>query len=102
MASSSSSRTALTWAPTRRLMNVGDLSRDDDFLSGLLVEKLGTEGVPLLVHKMDGSRRFPRVDAQDLFAIVRRVRVFHSLLASGAKSFSVRSRSGVGGGDSAR
>ena len=74
MASSSSSRTSLTWAPTRRLMNVSDLSRDDDFLSGLLVEKLGTEGIPLLVHKMDGSRRFPRVDVGDLLNIVRRVR----------------------------
>ena len=55
-------------------MNVSDLSRDDDFLSGLLVEKLGTEGIPLLVHKMDGSRRFPRVDVGDLLNIVRRVR----------------------------
>ena len=29
---------------------------DDDFLSHLLVEKLGTDNVPLLVQKMDPSR----------------------------------------------
>jgi len=60
-------------------MNVRDLSKDDDFLSHLLVEKLGTGGVPLYVHKMDPSRKLPKVDAEDLMVIVRRVRVsyFH-------------------------
>ncbi|KAI6046005.1 hypothetical protein EDC04DRAFT_2888176 [Pisolithus marmoratus] len=53
-------------------MNVRDLSKDDDFLSHLLVEKLGTGGVPLYVHKMDPSRRLPKVDAGDLLRIVRR------------------------------
>jgi len=54
-------------------MNMSDLSRDDDFLSHLLVEKLGTGGVPLLVHKMDPSRRLPKTDANDLLQIVRRL-----------------------------
>lgn len=52
-----------------------DLSKDDDFLSHLLVEKLGTGSVPLLVHKMDPTRRLPKTDAQDLLAIVRRVSI---------------------------
>ncbi|KAK0212765.1 hypothetical protein DFS33DRAFT_1249105 [Desarmillaria ectypa] len=54
-------------------MNMGDLSKDDDFLSHLLVEKLGTGAVPLLVHKMDPSRRLPKCDAQQLLKIVRRL-----------------------------
>jgi len=54
-------------------MNMRDLSRDDDFLSHLLVEKLGTGAVPLVVHKMDGSRIIPRVKSEDLLRIVRRV-----------------------------
>lgn len=66
------SRGALTWRPTK-IMNMRDLSKDDDFLSHLLVEKLGTGTVPLLVHKMDPSRRLPKTDARDLLAIVRRV-----------------------------
>lgn len=63
---------ALTWRPTK-IMNMRDLSKDDDFLSHLLVEKLGTGTVPLLVHKMDSSRRLPKTDAQQLMQIVRRV-----------------------------
>jgi hypothetical protein len=55
-------------------MKVQDLARDDDFLSHLLVEKLGTGGIPLLVHKMDPSRRLPKTNPQDLMAIIRRVR----------------------------
>ena len=55
-------------------MNMRDLSRDDDFLSHLLVEKLGTGDVPLLVHKMDSSRSLPKTDAAVLMNIVRRVR----------------------------
>ncbi|KAJ7346738.1 hypothetical protein DFH08DRAFT_651466, partial [Mycena albidolilacea] len=54
-------------------MNMRDLSKDDDFLSHLLVEKLGTGTVPLLVHKMDSSRRLPKTDADDLLQIVRRL-----------------------------
>jgi histone-lysine N-methyltransferase SUV420H len=60
-------------------MNMRDLSKDDDFLSHLLVEKLGTGGVPLLVHKMDASRRLPRTDATDLMKIVRRLVVSKGL-----------------------
>ncbi|GJE94461.1 SET domain-containing protein [Phanerochaete sordida] len=54
-------------------MNMRDLSRDDDFLSHLLVEKLGTGDVPLVVHKMDPSRKVPKTDADDLLEIVRRM-----------------------------
>ena len=54
-------------------MNMRDLSRDDDFLSHLLVEKLGTGGFPLVVHKMDPSRRLPKSDPEQLMQIVRRV-----------------------------
>ncbi len=55
-------------------MKVQDLARDDDFLSHLLVEKLGTGGIPLLVHKMDPCRRLPKTNPQDLMTIIRRVR----------------------------
>lgn len=54
-------------------MNMSDLSRDDDFLSHLFVEKLGTGSVPLFVHKMDSSRRLPKTDANDILQIVRRL-----------------------------
>lgn len=64
--------TVLIWRPTK-IMNMGDLSKDDDFLSHLLVEKLGTGTVPLLVHKMDPSRRLPKTNAEDLMQIVRRL-----------------------------
>jgi hypothetical protein len=67
-------RPPLEWRPTK-IMNVRDLSKDDDFLSHLLIEKLGTSDVPLVVHKMDPSRRLPKTDAKDLLAIVRRVRL---------------------------
>ena len=63
---------SLTWRPTK-IMHMRDLSKDDDFLSHLLVEKLGTGAVPLLVHKMDSSRRLPKTDSSDLMRIVRRV-----------------------------
>jgi histone-lysine N-methyltransferase SUV420H len=62
----------VAWRPTK-IMNMRDLSRDDDFLSHLFVEKLGTGVVPLLVHKMDSSRRLPKTDAEDLLRIVQRV-----------------------------
>ncbi|KAG7446204.1 uncharacterized protein BT62DRAFT_1075804 [Guyanagaster necrorhizus] len=67
-----SSKDQRTWRPVK-VMNMGDLSKDDDFLSHLLVEKLGTGAVPLLVHKMDSSRRLPKCDAQSLLRIVRRL-----------------------------
>ncbi|KAJ3554512.1 hypothetical protein NM688_g3067 [Phlebia brevispora] len=60
------------WRPTK-IMNMEDLSRDDDFLSHLLVEKLGTGEVPLIVHKMDSSRKLPKADPYDLLQIVRRM-----------------------------
>ncbi|KAF9465019.1 hypothetical protein BDZ94DRAFT_1215347 [Collybia nuda] len=71
-ASAPSAKGVLIWRPTK-IMNMRDLSKDDDFLSHLLVEKLGTGTVPLLVHKMDSSRRLPKTDAQDLLQIVRRL-----------------------------
>lgn len=49
------------------------LSRDDDFISHLLVEKLGTGAFPLVVHKMDPTRKLPKTDADKLMQIVRRV-----------------------------
>ena len=64
-----------TWRFTK-VMNMTDLSRDDDFLSHLFVEKLGTGSVPLFVHKMDSSRRLPKTGATDILQIVRRVRSF--------------------------
>jgi len=66
---------AALWRFTK-VMNMSDLSKDDDFLSYLFVEKLGTGGVPLFVHKMDSSRRLPKTDANDILQIVRRVRSF--------------------------
>ena len=60
------------WRPTK-VMNMQDLSRDDDFLSHLLVEKLGNQEVPLVVHKMDPARRLPKQDPNELLQIVRRV-----------------------------
>ena len=66
---------APSWRFTK-VMNMSDLSKDDDFLSHLFVEKLGTGGVPLLVHKMDPSRRLPKTDADDILQIVRRVSSF--------------------------
>ncbi|KAH9895240.1 hypothetical protein C8Q73DRAFT_645884 [Cubamyces lactineus] len=72
MAGSSSSILKGQWRPTK-IMNMRDLSRDDDFLSHLLVEKLGTGDVPLVVHKMDPNRRLPKTDADQLLQIVRRL-----------------------------
>ncbi|EIW82720.1 hypothetical protein CONPUDRAFT_163799 [Coniophora puteana RWD-64-598 SS2] len=84
MSSSCSHRTRWTWRPTK-MMNMRDLSKDDDFLSRLLVEKVGTGAVPLVVHKMDPSRRLPKVDEEDIMTIVQ------SLVASKAPALlSVR------------
>lgn len=66
------SSNTLIWRPTK-IMHMRDLSKDDDFLSHLLVEKLGTGTVPLLVHKMDSSRKLPKTNTADLMRIVRRV-----------------------------
>ncbi|KAI0718987.1 hypothetical protein C8T65DRAFT_716723 [Cerioporus squamosus] len=74
-ASSASSILKGAWRPTK-IMNMRDLSRDDDFLSHLLVEKLGTGGFPLVVHKMDPSRRLPKSDPEELMQIVRRLVAF--------------------------
>ena len=87
----------LTWNPTSN-MNMRDLSRDDDFLrcvhmvialfvhfslifwrwlvpySYLLVEVLGTTDNPLVVHKMDPSRRLPKHDPIEVLRILQRVR----------------------------
>jgi hypothetical protein len=77
-AASSTSRSAssarIEWRPTKTIMTMRDLAKDDDFLSHLLVEKLGTGDVPLLVHKMDPSRRLPKTETIELMKIVRRVR----------------------------
>lgn len=74
VAASASSSSKGAWRPTK-IMNMKDLSRDDDFLSHLLVEKLGTGTVPLVVHKMDPTRRLPKSDADQLLQIIRRVGV---------------------------
>lgn len=68
----SNASASLVWRPTK-VMNMRDLSNDDDFISHLLVEKLGTGAVPLYVHKMDPGRRLPKTDSQELLQIVRRV-----------------------------
>jgi hypothetical protein len=65
---------AISWQLTK-IMNMRDLSKDNDFLSHLLVEKLGTGADPLLVHKMNLSRRLPKTNADDLLQIVRRVSI---------------------------
>lgn len=72
---------ALTWRPTK-IMHIQDLPKDDDFLSHLLIEKLGTSTVPLLVHKMDSSRRLPKTNSSDIMRIVRRVRSLSSPVAA--------------------
>lgn len=54
-------------------MNVRDLSNDDDFLSHVLIEKLGAGVVPLLVHRMDQARSLPKTKTEDLLAIVHKV-----------------------------
>lgn len=63
---------SVEWTP-KMTMNMSDLSRDDDFLNHLLVEKLGTANIPLYVHKMDPMRPLPKTDPKDLISIVQRV-----------------------------
>jgi hypothetical protein len=74
------------WAP-KMTMNMSDLSRDDDFLNHLLVEKLGTGNVPLYVHKMDPMRSLPKTDPMDLVAIVQRVRFPYLPYVTSARMF---------------
>lgn len=71
-------------------MNMRDLSRDDDFLSHLLVEKLGTGDVPLVVHKMDPTRKLPKTKAEDLLDIVRRVSNFFIAHGSSRRGSPIR------------
>lgn len=70
--------------------NMRDLSRDDDFLrclpqlpfcfvsllpsyfSYLLVETFGTDDMPLTVHRMEYSRRFPPFDHDEVLEIVKK------------------------------
>lgn len=62
------------WKSTK-IMNARDLARDDDFLSHIFIEKLGSTGVgqQLLVHRMDPRRRLPKTDTATALAIVQRV-----------------------------
>ena len=75
----------VAWKYTK-VMNMRDLSRDEDYLSHLFVEKLGSLGssTPLVVHKMDPLRRLPKTDACSILAIVQRV----SLLITGPSLFA--------------
>ncbi|OCB86840.1 hypothetical protein A7U60_g6013 [Sanghuangporus baumii] len=65
------------WVPWKytKCMNARDLSRDDDYLSHLFIEKISALGAaPLLVHRMDPSRRLPKTDTGAIYSIVQRVR----------------------------
>ncbi|KAG8965846.1 Histone-lysine N-methyltransferase set9 [Tulasnella sp. 419] len=73
--SSSSSRLLppIPWSLTQGLMNARDLAKDDDLLSHILVDTLGTGlDAPLGVHKMDSARRMPKFETQDILYIVRK------------------------------
>ena len=72
-AESSTDSNPVQWKFTK-MMNMGDLSRDDDYLSHLFVEKVGiVASAPLLVHKMDPTRKLPKTDATLILDIVQRV-----------------------------
>ena len=65
------------WVPWKftKCMNARDLSRDDDYLSHLFIEKMaGMSGAPLQVHRMDPTRRLPKTDMSSIYSIVQRVR----------------------------
>ncbi|KAI5123638.1 hypothetical protein M0805_001671 [Coniferiporia weirii] len=64
----------VAWKFTKS-MNMRDLARDDDYLSHLFIEKLGSLGSApsLLVHRMDPFRRLPKTDTTDILAIVQRL-----------------------------
>ena len=66
-----------------KCMNARDLSRDDDYLSHLFIEKIsGIGATPLLVHRMDPERILPKTDTASIFAIVQSVCRSSSSLAS--------------------
>ena len=71
----------ITWKYTKT-MNMEDLARDDDYLSHLFIEKLGSLGPEnqMLVHRMDPRRRLPKTDGADILAIIRSVSVVMLLL----------------------
>jgi histone-lysine N-methyltransferase SUV420H len=74
--SASSEDANAVWWKFTKVMNMRDLSRDDDYLSHLFVEKVSSvAAAPLLVHKMDPTRRLPKTDAVDVLTIVQRVRL---------------------------
>lgn len=60
------------WKVTLAPMNARDLARDDDFISHMLVECLGSVE-PLSVHKMDASRKLPTWNPEDILEIVQKV-----------------------------
>ncbi|KIO17450.1 hypothetical protein M407DRAFT_172087 [Tulasnella calospora MUT 4182] len=63
----------VTWSLTQGLMVARDLARDDDLLSHLLVDTLGTgPEAPLGMHKMDSARRMPKFNTEDILYIVRK------------------------------
>jgi len=57
-------------------MNTSDLSKGDDFLSRLLVAKLGTGDVPLFAHKTDPPQHLSKANGNNILQIVWRVRLF--------------------------
>lgn len=61
----------IEWKYTTAPMNARDLARDDDFISHMLVECLGTIE-PLSVHKMDASRKLPTWEPDVILAIVQK------------------------------
>lgn len=71
--SATSALPAIEWKYTKS-MNMQDLARDDDYLSHLFIEKIGSMGgTQMLVHRMDPRRRLPKTDAEPILAIIHRV-----------------------------
>ncbi|PVF93693.1 hypothetical protein CPB86DRAFT_89797 [Serendipita vermifera] len=64
-------RKPIEWKFTNAPMNARDLAKDDDFVSHMLVECLGSVE-PLSVHKMDASRRLPTWDPDVILDIVQK------------------------------
>lgn len=60
------------WKYTGAPMNARDLARDDDFVSHMLVECLGSVE-PLSVHKMDASRKLPTWEPEIILEVVQKV-----------------------------
>lgn len=66
----------VAWVPWKftKCMNARDLSRDDDYLSHLFIEKIsGVCAAPLLVHRMNPERLLPKTNTQAVFNIIQRV-----------------------------